>query len=919
MLKTRFSKISLIFLVITVLAVAALAIRPSVEPSYDKAYEAWDTGDYVSALQRFDALLRGPNADVYFERIALLTGELYEVTAIAPDGRNLRFSPDGRFASFSSGSRPKQVIHLLDATNGFKLVAEIGGFNEVFAPSGKTLAFLRLKDTPEMEGLRKELAAANAAPSPDYGAITNLNRKLAYLEAKISEIVVRDLSTGREGVLPDVGLLKAEPAFSADGQDLYFVGAKDSDTASNDIYAIPAEPGTSKAGPLPLTSGPGFKVSPLAVADGNFLIYSITTRPPFERPLVAAQPQAKPAPPGQTAQPAAVVGQTAQPVPANRPPRGSAGQPRQFAVLDLANGLARAFDGRSQTASPDGRAIAFIGRDGAENTLNVLKLGGDWVPAPVKKTSESINSAAFSPDGSRIAFEMTAAGNTEIFLVGADGRGEVRLTHEVQNDHSPRFLSPTLILAIKGESRYSRAYLYDTETLNATKLFHNNTARTLSFEYEWVPDPAGTKILIAAQRNGDTMVPERGVFLLDLGKKITKDALLARIAGNLASEKALRAKGEAMFKPIAAEVRAITSAVSTTRIYGYEDAFFSFDSKHVTMPGNKPAAEYTFKTLESFGYKPEYQWLANRPVKTANVIAVLKGTENPNLIYVLGAHYDSVIQGPGADDDISAMAALLETARVLAGKPLPSSVIFAAFTGEESGLWGSQEFARLGKERGLKVMAGLNNDVVGWMNDNRLDDTIRYSNAAIRDIEHAAALGFTRLITYDTHYVKSTDAASLYDVWGDIVGGLGSYPLLGSPHYHQPSDVLETVNHQLVTEVAKFNTAVVMLLTSSPSPVKGLKVVKAGTDGAELSWTPNPEKGISHYLVTWGTEGKAAAGSRKVKEPRAAIHGLRGGAGARWWVTVRAVNSRGLQSWDEAKAAVDASVSGESRKSAVEK
>jgi hypothetical protein len=322
----------------------------------------------------------------------------------------------------------------------------------------------------------------------------------------------------------------------------------------------------------------------------------------------------------------------------------------------------------------------------------------------------------------------------------------------------------------------------------------------------------------------------------------------------------------------------VTSAVSTTRIYGYEGAFFNFDSKHVSQPGNQKAADSIFKTLESFGYKPEYQWLAKRPMKTANVLAVLRGTENPDFCYVLSSHYDSVVQGPGADDDISATAALLETARVLARHPLPSSVMFAAFTGEESGLWGSREFAVTGKEKGLKVMAGLHDDVVGWMNDNRFDDTIRYSNAAIRDIEHAAAIGFTKLITYDTHYVKSTDAASLYDVWGDIMGGLGSYPLLGSPHYHTTGDVLETVNHQLVTEVAKFNTASVMLLASSPSPVKGLKAVM-GADGAEINWTPNPEKGIIHSIVTWGPENRAATGSRKLREVRTRIKGLKVGAG----------------------------------------
>ena len=50
--------------------------------------------------------------------------------------------------------------------------------------------------------------------------------------------------------------------------------------------------------------------------------------------------------------------------------------------------------------------------------------------------------------------------------------------------------------------------------------------------------------------------------------------------------------------------------------------------------------------------------------QTANVVATLKGTVNPELIYVVSSHYDSVAVGPGADDDTSGTAALLETARV---------------------------------------------------------------------------------------------------------------------------------------------------------------------------------------------------------------------------------------------------------------
>ena len=80
-----------------------------------------------------------------------------------------------------------------------------------------------------------------------------------------------------------------------------------------------------------------------------------------------------------------------------------------------------------------------------------------------------------------------------------------------------------------------------------------------------------------------------------------------------------------------------------------------------------------------------------------------------------------------------------------------------------------------------RVRGALNNDMLGWMNDNRLDNTIRYSNAGLRDVQHAAAFLFSDLITYDAHYFKFTDAHSLYDGFGDVVAGIGSYPDPGQP------------------------------------------------------------------------------------------------------------------------------------------
>src|SRR5207302_5929682 len=104
---------------------------------------------------------------------------------------------------------------------------------------------------------------------------------------------------------------------------------------------------------------------------------------------------------------------------------------------------------------------------------------------------------------------------------------------------------------------------------------------------------------------------------------------------------------------------------------------------------------------------PEYQWFENRNAidgKTCNVVVKLTGSENPELIYVVGSHYDSVQAGPGADDDTTGTAALLEAARVLAGHPMPATIIFSSFTGEEAGLLGSREFVRRAQENKLKIV-----------------------------------------------------------------------------------------------------------------------------------------------------------------------------------------------------------------------
>jgi hypothetical protein len=427
--------------------------------------------------------------------------------------------------------------------------------------------------------------------------------------------------------------------------------------------------------------------------------------------------------------------------------------------------------------------------------------------------------------------------------------------------------------------------------------------RTIAPEYQWVVSADGTKILIGAERDGNTVSPERGVYLVDLQKRITKNALISRLRTQLRSELVLKASATRTFQPIAADIRQVVARQSASRIFDYEKALFDFDSKNIARPGNRKASEFLLNTYASFGYQPEYQWFEARNAldgKTANVVATLRGTTDPDVVYVVGSHYDSVEAGPGADDDSSGTAALLEAARVLSNHPLPATVVFASFTGEEGGLLGSREFVRRARATNMRIAGVLNNDMIGWTNDGRLDNTIRYSNPGIRDIQHGAAMLFTRLITYDALYFKGTDAVSFYDAYGDIVGGIGSYPVLGSPHYHQASDLLEFENHQLILETSKTTVASLMLMASSPSRLTNLKVESYAGATATLSWTPSREQGVATYVVAYGPEGDPLRHKITVTQARVTLAQVVAGT----VVSVKAVNARGLQSWDWAKTIV---------------
>ena len=108
-------------------------------------------------------------------------------------------------------------------------------------------------------------------------------------------------------------------------------------------------------------------------------------------------------------------------------------------------------------------------------------------------------------------------------------------------------------------------------------------------------------------------------------------------------------------------------------------------------------------------------------VRVEDVIAIQRGTGDPNRVVIVQGHIDSRVNdvmdattdAPGANDDASGTALVLEAARILSREKFAGTIVYAALSGEEQGLWGGQLLARTAKQRGWQVAAVLNNDIVG--------------------------------------------------------------------------------------------------------------------------------------------------------------------------------------------------------------
>jgi hypothetical protein len=308
-------------------------------------------------------------------------------------------------------------------------------------------------------------------------------------------------------------------------------------------------------------------------------------------------------------------------------------------------------------------------------------------------------------------------------------------------------------------------------------------------------------------------------------------------------------------------------------------------------------------TVEKQSFLQEKAARIPTPTVITNVVATLKGTQpqSENRVYVVSGHYDSMCSSPtdekcdapGANDDASGTAAVVEAARVMAPYKFEATIVFMAVAGEEQGLLGAAYFAEQAKQKGTDIEAMFTNDIVGnTLGGNGVRDrrTLRVFSEGVPSSEKPEEATVRRGVGGENdstsrqlarfikqvaeRYVPHMKVMMVYRRDRYLRGG-DHIPFLerGYPavrftepnedytHQHQTlrtengvkyGDLPEHVDFAYVADVARVNAANLAVLALAPAKPKGVSVLTARlTNDTDLKWDANTEPDLAGYEIVW--------------------------------------------------------------------
>jgi hypothetical protein len=397
---------------------------------------------------------------------------------------------------------------------------------------------------------------------------------------------------------------------------------------------------------------------------------------------------------------------------------------------------------------------------------------------------------------------------------------------------------------------------------------------------------------------------------------------LAAAAATAIVTKPAQGESEGNGPPVSPEVRQMLHEVSAQNIERSIRRLVAFGTRHTLSTQTDPnrgigaardwisdqfqqyaAASGGRMTVEKQSFVQQPTPRVPQPTVITNVIATLQGSqpESASRIYLISGHYDSRVtdvlnatsDAPGADDDASGVAAVLELARVMASHEFDATIKFVAFAGEEQGLLGSAYFAEQAKQQGLNIAGMFSNDIVGSTlgqngerdernvrlfaegppsNETAQEATLRRTMGGENDSPARQLARFTEeeaeravpnmnvwIIYRRDRFLRASDHVSFLD--RRYPADRFTEPNEDYRHEHQDvrvengvqfGDLPEFVDFDYVARVAKINGATLAALARGPASPRDVKVEASTLSvDTQLEWQPNPEPDLAGYEIVY--------------------------------------------------------------------
>lgn len=360
--------------------------------------------------------------------------------------------------------------------------------------------------------------------------------------------------------------------------------------------------------------------------------------------------------------------------------------------------------------------------------------------------------------------------------------------------------------------------------------------------------------------------------------------------------------------------------VSAKNIEGYVRKLVSFGTRNTLSEQNNPtrgigaARDWIYEEFKRIGnacggcldvqkqsFTQEKAARIPEPTVLTNVFAILKGTTDPDRIYVVSGHYDSMCtsptdakcDAPGANDDASGTAVSLELARVMSKRKFDATIVFMAVPGEEQGLLGAAYYAEQAKQSKMNIEAMFTNDIVGGVltkKDSPHRKRVRVFSEGVPSNETEQEANTRRSVGGENdsssrqlaRYIKEQAERYLKDfgVWmiyrRDRYGRGGDHiPFLERgfaavrftepdedyTHQHQNvrtenginyGDTPDLVDYEYNANVARVNLIALAGLANAPAKPRGVGIVTGRlTNDTDLRWEANKEADLAGYEIVW--------------------------------------------------------------------